>query len=516
MRILSRIRRIVARAVPGQLRASRIGKAGQQARTRALQRFAPIREQVLYESFFGSSPTDSPRAIFDHLIDHPDYASLRHVWVLNDTHAASAFRATYGRHPRVEIVKRGTFAYARELTRSRWLISNSTFPPFFVKRPGQTYINTWHGTPLKAMGFDMPNGAFEAGNTVRNFLLADYLLSANAHMTDVMYRGAYRLEGIYEGEILEVGYPRVDRSMALASDPQQAQNTLADHGVHIPQGRTVVLYAPTWKGASFNDPANDAQDIATLVGALQTKLGDDYYVLAKPHQRVAKHSQGRTELDGRIVPIEVPANVALAAADVLVTDYSSIFFDYLALDRPIVFYVPDSADYDKARGRYLEPEQLPGPQCTDVDELATAIKEPNPEDQARRVAAKEKFAPWEDGRAAERVVDIVFGGKPATHGRVVRCDNTRPRMLIHLGVLLRNGMTSSVLNLLSELDYDRFDVSVNYETPRTAEARRLIRSVHPRARLLETSAGHAERFATSPRRRTRGLVLPAKGFASKE
>lgn len=495
---------------------SRVRRACRQARARALYRYVPIRQQVLYESYYGASATDSPRAIFDQLIDDPQYRRLRHVWVLNGTQAAPQFVEQYRNHRRVSFVSHGSRVYARELVRSRWLITNATFAASFVKRPGQVYVNTWHGTPLKTMGFDMPNGALEAGNTVRNFLLADYLVSANSHMTDVMYRDAYRLDGIFGGEILEVGYPRVDVSVALAQDPVQTRSALGSYGVALPEDRTIVLYAPTWKGKSYHRPANDAEDMADVVMQLQRKLGDSYFVIVKPHQRVASHSNQLAELTGRLIPPNVPANVALAGADVLVSDYSSIFFDFLSLDRPVVFYVPDADEYDDDRGRYLSDDELPGPSCATIDDLAQAITSPSPTYQARRLTAKERFAPWEDGRATQRVIDKVFAGVEPELGRVVRFENNRPRMLIYLGGLLRNGISSSALNMLHELDYDRFDVSVDYGTPRSDEAKEILSGVDSRARLLETPPGRAERYSATLLRRRQGWVLPARALKSKE
>ena len=522
----ARYRRLIRDAIPRDLRpwlphpvesgkeavGLNVSKSTRVARRRAQQRALdanlPLRHQVLYESYYGEGALDSPLAIFEELLEDPRYPSLKHVWVLRGPGTAWEFVTRYRDHPRVKFVQIGTRPYRRELARSRWLVNNSTFPPYFVKRAGQVYVNTWHGTPLKHMGYDMPNGRVEAGNTLRNFLSADYLVSANPHMTDVMYGQAYRLAGLFEGTIIETGYPRIDATVRGTSAHELIKRELRDYNVEIPDGRRVVLYAPTWKGDSYHEPHNDAEDIADTVLELQSQLGDDYFVIAKPHQKVAKFSRGLSELDGRVVPARFPVNRVLAVTDCLISDYSSVFFDFLPLQRPIYFFSPDAAIYDESRGRYVPDEDLPGPSFATVADLARAIASEDFE-EPRLAAARDAFAPWDDGNATARIIDVVFGDhRDLPVGRLVTFDAERQKLLFYIGGLRRNGITSSVLNLLRHLDYDRFDVSVNFETPRGAEAREILSEIDDRARLIETPWGVAEQFLRVAFRRRRQRTLP--------
>ncbi|GMA94677.1 hypothetical protein GCM10025881_15010 [Pseudolysinimonas kribbensis] len=153
-------------------------------------------DTVLYESFAGNGALDNPEAIFRALLAAPDQAHLRHIWVLTRGH--QEFRAEFRDDPRVRIVRHRSSGYFRAIARSRVLINNATFPHEFDKRPGQLYVNTWHGTPLKHMGYDMPDGALQSGNVLRNFLAADVLLAQSPWMTQQMYLDAYKLRGIYE------------------------------------------------------------------------------------------------------------------------------------------------------------------------------------------------------------------------------------------------------------------------------------------------------------------------------
>ncbi|MDN4490105.1 glycosyltransferase [Demequina sp. SYSU T00068] len=486
-------------------------RARRRAQVRAKLRSLPLRDQVIYESNYGAGVLCNPEAIFRTLHADPAYGRLSHVWVLKNGRTARGVQQEFASDPRVRFVRYGSWEYIREMYRSRYLVNNSTWPTHFSKRPGQVYVNTWHGTPLKHMGYDMPDGALQSANTLRNFLMADYLVSPNEHTTRRMYLDAYRLDGVFTGTIIETGYPRVDRSLRMADDRRSAREWLEQFGVACPDGPTTVLFAPTWRGASFSSPQDDAEEVADTVLELQELLGDDFFVMLKVHPQVADGVAALPDLVGRLVGNDAPTAGALAAADVLVTDYSSIFFDYLPLRRPLVFFVPDSDDYQRGRGTYLPVESLPGSTVSTLEDLAGAVRDavaepalaPGLEDFA------ERFAPYEDGDASSRVVDVVFGGaKRLDVGALVTAGRTKPRMMIHLGGMLPNGITASALNLVRNLDYDTFDITVNVPWPKGESQEELIRGIDPRARIVFTFDGVAEEPYRVPLRRLRRRVVP--------
>ncbi len=432
----------------------------------AFWRSRPIRRgTVLYESFSGNGMLDNPEAIFRKLLDSPDLAGLQHIWALaNPRRHRCTIREFAGRRT-VRFVKYGSAAYYRALATSQYLVNNATFPQDFGKRDGQTYLNTWHGTPLKKMGFDMPNGAVESANTVRNFLAADYLLSTGAFMTQQMYESSYKLSGIFRGEILEVGYPRIDRQFLEEPDQADARSRLEAAGLPIGD-RKIILYAPTWKGSTFSRPIDDIDSLLAHVAVLESQLDPaKYCVLLKTHQILHEVAAARPELSRMLVPNDLPTNVILGVTDLLVTDYSSIFFDYLATGRPIVFFAPDLEDYSSNRRLYFPPAELPGPLCRTGEELADAIRTLLADGIPAAVAARYREArrahcASEDGQASERVIDIVFRGR--REGYRIRSDfaDDRTSILIYLGGMKSNGITSSALNLLTRIDHSRFDVTV--------------------------------------------------------
>jgi CDP-glycerol glycerophosphotransferase len=442
--------------------------------TLAFWRSRPIRTgTVLYESFAGSGVLCNPEAIFRELLRSPDMTHLRHVWVLEGTHRHHDIQAEFTAVPNVSFVSYQSAAYFSALATSEYLVNNATFPPEFSKRAGQVYLNTWHGTPLKKMGYDMPNGAFDSANTLRNFVQADYLLAQNAFMTERMYAEAYKLTGLYRGTIIEEGYPRLDRQVLSDEQSLAGRDRLASGGIEL-GNRRIVLFAPTWKGDSFSSPADDIHQLVEFVEDLQARLdGDRYVVLLKTHQvvhRFARHDQALRKI---LVSNEIPTNVVLGLTDVLITDYSSIFFDFLATGRPIVFYTPDMTDYSSVRGTYYPPLDWPGPLCSTSAEVASAIDDLPAAFQAATPEPyrtwRERFTSHDDGNASRRVVDVVFRGLREGYALRTIEQDARTSLLLHLGGMRSNGITTSALNLLGAIDHDRFDVSAVFARPRSEQ-----------------------------------------------
>ena len=496
------ILRRAASALPRRLRtlSRRLARAVAAERRAAAHARPVIPGTVLYESFAGNGALDNPEAIFRELLRTPDLQGLTHIWVL-DHHAGKPFVSEFRDDRRVRFVRYRSARYFAALARSQYLINNATFPAEFQKRADQTYVNTWHGTPLKTMGYDMPDGAFQAANTVRNFVSADVLLAQNPTMRR-MYRESYKLDGIFGGRILETGYPRTDRQHIADAERDTARATLRAAGIRA-DGRTLVVYAPTWKGSSFTSPRDDAEAMLSTVDALQQRLGSGFTVVLKAHQAV--HRMVAERAAGRLIPNDLPTNVLLGLTDVLVTDYSSIFFDFLSTGRPIVFFTPDEEDYAQERGT-SELGELPGRVARTDDELADAIvSEPDPAIVERARRWRNEFTPADDGGAASRVVDAVFRGGGTPVVPALRT-GARRSVLLYLGGMRSNGITTSALNLLAHVDHGALDVSVLIARPRGREQRANAARIDPRIRQFHLVGAPNSRKLVTIGSRVRGRL----------
>lgn len=397
------------------------------------------RNVVLYESFLGASVGCNPFAIFRYILDRPEFQGWTHVWVI---HNWSDIPAEFADRSNVIFIPRNCDAYRRYLASAEYLINNVTFPYWFSRRDGQKYLNTWHGTPLKGLGKDMKGEFMAHGNVTRNFLHATHLLSPNRHTSDVMME-RYDVNGIYSGKFAETGYPRVDH--VVRSDADSQQRLFSRLG--LKPGKPVVLYAPTWRGVQ-GKPETDAARIAADVASM---TGDDYQLVFRGHHFMESALAGH-DMSVVIAPQSLDTCDLLSIVDVLVTDYSSILFDYLPAGKPIVYYAYDLEEYAEGRGFYFDMSELPGTLCRSVDAVREAITagigtdvrlDPGYQDAVRR------FSPKEDGNASRRAAEFLFN--ESVESVVDRYDDTRRSIVMYNGMFPANGITSSYLNLLRSL-----------------------------------------------------------------
>jgi len=426
------------------------------------RRLPIVKNKIFLESYAGNGLTCSPEALFRYLAKHQRDHGFTFVWVVRDTSEFADQITELQRLAPFDVVKRGTREYYRHLYTSHFLINNMSFASDFVKRKGQIYLNTWHGTPLKKMGFDVTGHIQDGKNVLRNFLSADYLLSSSTPMTERMYLEAFKLTNVFEGTILEEGLPRTD----LQHDRQAVRSELSRRWPHLgleADHRKIVLYAPTWRGSDYESPDAAAELMRGALETMQDVLDSgSYRIMVKPHQAIAKLLTQDDLLAGvSLVPSEANANLALGLADVLVTDYSSIFYDFLPTGRPIIHYAPDLVSYAEDRDVYDPPAEWPGDVASnDIEfrQALLAVTSAGWTASDEYTESAEAWAPNEDGSVCQRVVDVVFFGAESERANEAPSDG-REKMVIYVGPLIRNGITSAAMNLLANIDHDRYDVT---------------------------------------------------------
>ena len=382
----------------------------------------PIEEKtILYEAFGGRGMICNPYDVFKYLFEQEEYKDYTHIWVLEDFEANRQMIEYYEKYPNVQFVRYKTQKYCKALAVTKYLINNVSFPSYFLKRKGQVYLNTWHGTPMKSMGFDIPGANVTQGNTARNLLSADYLFSSGDFMTELAYEKSYKLKNLYEGTILQEGFPRND--VLFGADRQKQIQKLREYGVRIQDEKKIVLYAPTWKGDKYSDPDIGLKDFYDLIQEAEKKMDTDkYQILVKPHQIVWHYMKEKHvdmgEFKDRFLPAVLDTNEILSVTDVLISDYSSIFYDFLATQRPVFFYIPDILEFESYRGLYFGVEHLPGAVASSLEELGSLlenVEELSEKYQVCREEARKKICPQDDGRVCERIAAVVFDKKESEH-----------------------------------------------------------------------------------------------------
>ncbi|OSC73189.1 glycosyl transferase [Streptomyces sp. BF-3] len=326
---------------------------------------------------------------------------IRGVWAVSSRHRDRM-------PPGVPYVIEGSRSYWRAMATATYLVNNSSFPGGFTKRPGQRYLQTHHGTPLKTMGLDQrayPELARKAdfAKILAHVGQWDFSLSANPHSTEVwdrVYPGSYQR--------LDLGYPRND--VYFTATAEDIAKIRAELGIRADQ--TALLYAPTHRDYREGFvPDLDPERLAR-------ELGTEYVVLVRAHYFYGRSAGLGSAPAGRVLDVTAHPRVEelCLAADALITDYSSLAFDYACLDRPIVVHAPDWDAYRTTRGTYFDLlsgwfGDTPGPVTTTSDELVEVFRAGewrSPASAALRTAFRERFCPYDDGHAAERVVRRFF------------------------------------------------------------------------------------------------------------
>jgi CDP-glycerol glycerophosphotransferase len=368
-----------------------------------LQQKLPLRDAVVFVSWKGKQCGDNPLGIAQELRRRGD--DREHIWAVSDYSVPAPDGA--------RTVLTGTEDYFEALARSRYLISNDDMSGRYHKRDGQVYVQTWHGTPLKKIGFDITSPKFISGVGYFELLAGDVamwdlLLSPNPFSTPIM-RQAFR----YEGDILESGYPRNDVLRSGDADRIEAD---VRRRLNLPPGKKVVLYAPTWRDNQYYANGRYRFDFRLDLEQAWRALGDDHVFLIRGHHHMAEDVPAGTRPEFAINVTAYPDITELfLVSDILITDYSSVMFDFAPTGKPMLFFTYDLEQYrDNLRGFYFDFEaEAPGPLLTTSQEVVSAVADIDQVAAAHRAAYAAfaaKFCPLDDGKAAARACDRIFGG----------------------------------------------------------------------------------------------------------
>ncbi|GAA1939959.1 hypothetical protein GCM10009837_77610 [Streptomyces durmitorensis] len=385
---------------------------------RVLRRLPVSKGSVVFESHMGRCYGDSPRAVHQEIVDRG--LRLRCTW----SYAASPD----GFPNSARLVRRWSWRYLWALGRAEFWIDNQGFPHALPKPRHTTYLQTWHGSAYKRMGFD------EARLKTQNAPQREWLQRAVDRFDHFLVRSEHdvntlaRAYNIPEERLLRCGYPRNDRLVAARARDEASGRfprpaVAADLG--IPDHKTVVLYAPTFRGLPKN---NKAVRLPLDVRKFADRFGDTHVLLVRAHYMEAASLPVCPP--GTVVDVSAHHDVSelLCLADVLVTDYSSIMFDFALLDRPLVHFAPDLDAYAAERGSYFALRDDAGGPVVETEEellrvLATLKQADGAWAEARRAFAA-RFGAYDQGRAAADAVDALFGER---FGNAEKSGNAKSR-----------------------------------------------------------------------------------------
>lgn len=339
----------------------------------------------------------------------------------------------------------------KTLEKAKYIISDSGIRPRYVKRKGQIFLNTWHGTPLKLMGVDNTSEEHRIGNIQHPLLSSDYLLYPNEYMREKMMNG-YMIEKIYSGKMLMEGYPR--NSVFFSDEKkEEIKNKLGLNN------KEIFIYLPTYRGTLLNK-LNEKQNeiLLSYFNELDIKLEDNQILIVKLHHYNESNIDYSKFQHIKPFPKEFETYDVLNMADVLITDYSSVFFDFANTKRKIILFNYDEEEYMEHHETYFPLSDLPFPKVQTVDELVKELNSPKEYDDKEFL---EKFCTYDREDAVKYICKHVFKGEKACKEKSVE-KNNKPNILIFAGGFLNNGITISLFNALKSIDRSKYNLFISF------------------------------------------------------
>lgn len=365
------------------------------------------KNRIIFESSVGNNYSGSPRAIYEYMLknnlakDYQIYFVFKHPEAIQLPGPAKK-------------LKRKSIPYLLAFARAKIWVSDTRMPLYLIKRKDVCYIQTWHGTPLKKLALDLTS--LDMGGSVnlekykenfqKNTAMWDYLVSQNPYSSQI-----FRRCFAFDKNMLECGYPRCD-VLFEKNTPEQILALKKELG--LPTDKKILLYAPTWRDNDYQEKGKYNYQPELDPALLQKALGEDTILIVKYHYLVASDYDW-SPYEGFVYNFSQADDISplYLVSDALITDYSSVMFDYAILNRPMFFFCYDLENYrDTLRGFYFDFEkEAPGPIVKTSQELLSVLIEsrenPNPVYSQKLAAFREKFTSFEDGHACERITSLI-------------------------------------------------------------------------------------------------------------
>jgi len=373
---------------------------------------------VLFESFMGRCYSCSPRALYEEMLKDKDFKDYELVWFFKDVNKRTNLKDL----KRATIIEYDSKEYYQYYAKAKYIITNSRIPDAIKIREDQVYVQCWHGTPLKILGYDIKvegGNALNSVEEIRQKYKTDaerfsYLLSPSKFTSEKLSSCFNLKENNPNTVVVEEGYPR--NVSLFTYNNEDILRIKKEIGIDQVKNKKVILYAPTWRDNQHDSGIGYTYELGIDFDLLRKELADEYIILFTPHYFVA-NAFDFDKYKGFIYNVThiEEMNELYIVSDILITDYSSVFFDYANLKRPMLFYMYDLEEYqNKLRGFYFDIKELPGPISRKETELIKDIKnikKNKSKYQQKYQEFNQKFNYLDDSKASERVIKRIFKEK---------------------------------------------------------------------------------------------------------
>ncbi len=407
------------------------------------QMLAIDEKAIVLESQHGNNLHGNIFYLAKTLNDGVDYQSFRCylIYSKKSKKQYEQLKEKYHLH-RMELVRLGSLKYYQLMASAKYLLNDTSFLPFFIKKEGQVYLNTWHGTPLKTLGKKVENDYHNIGNVQKNFFMCDYLLYPNEYMEEHMVED-YMLQHLYQQDIVLGGYPR----NTVFYDEVRKREIRREYAL---EDQEIFVYMPTYRGkvGKVETQKQNAWLTEQLM-MIDDHLQENQVLYVNLHPFVSNDIHFDQFKKIKKFPKDIETYEFLSIADTLITDYSSVFFDFAVTKKKIILFTYDEEDYLAERGMYLSMHDLPFPQVKTTEALLTFM---NLEKNYDDTEFLKTYCPYENLFAAKDLCDLVLFNKRERLSIHRLAQDHQEKVLIYTGNLAKNGITSSLKNLLNHLD----------------------------------------------------------------
>ncbi len=410
---------------------------------------------VLLESQQGRSFNGNMYYLLRELITNPDYSEFDIYYVVNGQNAKNVKTHFYNKgYKNVTVVTIMSKHYYKLLASCKYLFTDTAFLSYFIKKEGQIYLNTWHGTPLKYLGKKSKSDSYAIGNVMKNFCFADYLLYPNKFTMEHIVED-YMLQNLSKAKIIFAGYPR--NTAFLNTHTRDTVRKYYEMG-----NKQILAYLPTWRnnGSRYNSRIHYIYTAYYLL-ELDNLLTDKQIVYVNLHPIARDMIDYKMFRHIRKMPDDFETYEFLTATDCLITDYSSVMFDYALSNRKIILFTYDKEQYITDRGMYLDIDELPFPIVYNVCDLAKEINRPKEYDDEKFL---KEFCCYDSLDVCKKICDTVIMGKSDLLETEEMQNNGKKNVIIYSGNLDKNGITTSLLNLGANLDMSERNYYITYTT----------------------------------------------------
>lgn len=390
--------------------------------------------KILIESLHGKDVSGHLFALASKLNSYTNYSVFV---VAKDTVRAENLLNNYNLK-NIKVVKHMSYEYGLYLATSQILINDNTFYPFFSKREGQKYYNLWHGTPLKTLGKDIEGEFLDFGNVTRNFMMSDGLYLPNEYSVEKLL-GSLDLDGVLKSNVFVAPSPR----NSLLFDKNRSERIKKDLSL---KNKKIYIYMPTWRGNKKDNNINFTEE--NILTSLEKKLPNDVVVFYKLHSMVTKNFQFE---GNRVRPVPDMYDIYdfMSAADGLITDYSSIMYDFASQNKKIILFNYDYDEYLSTRGMYENINNYPFYTTDNINKLVDYI---NKEELVEYSNFNDKFSPKDSINGAQEIVEHILFSKDSENIQQFDNYNMKPNVYMFVGPMWDTGITAALKNLLKNID----------------------------------------------------------------